>query len=213
MMQSLDLEEENIFKNIRNLLRLPLQVQIRNRKQKIEQNRKSTKAYKDRILRYFQDLHEHKEEESYYKPVIVSNFWSNIWSNIEYESNSDRNKILSVEEYLIKTRPYLKDIINNLKKSDTCKIQLKISNSFISSIDNDEECIMHSKGDNMEIMINNEADEVIKELFDSLKNIYQNNLESMKGREFVIVIFIYCISNVIKQIGILMDHIEILLVG
>ena len=31
--------------------------------------------------------------------------------------------MLSVEEYLDKTRTYLKDIINNLKKSDTSKIQ------------------------------------------------------------------------------------------
>ena len=36
-----------------------------------------------------------------------------------------------------------------------------------------------------EIMINVEADEVIKELFDSLKDRYQNNLESMKGSESV----------------------------
>ena len=44
---------------------------------------------------------------------------------------------------------------------------------------------MHSKSDNIEIMINDEADEVMKEIFDSLKNRYQNNLESMKGSEFV----------------------------
>ena len=44
---------------------------------------------------------------------------------------------------------------------------------------------MHSKIDNIEIMINDEADEAIKELFDSLKNRYQNNLESIKGSEFV----------------------------
>ena len=44
---------------------------------------------------------------------------------------------------------------------------------------------MHSKSDNIEIMINHEADEVIKELFDSLKNRYQNNLESIKYSEFV----------------------------
>ena len=44
---------------------------------------------------------------------------------------------------------------------------------------------MHSKSDNIEIMINDEADEVIEELFQSLKNGYQNNLESMKGSEFV----------------------------
>ena len=36
---------------------------------------------------------------------------------------------------------------------------------------------MHSKSDNIEIIINVEADEVIKELFDSLKNRYQNNLK------------------------------------
>ena len=49
---------------------------------------------------------------------------------------------------------------------------------------NDEERVMHSKSDNIEIMINDEADEAIKELFDSPKNRYQNNLESMKSSEF-----------------------------
>ena len=34
-------------------------------------------------------------------------------------------------------------------------------------------------------MINDEADKVVKEHFDSLKNRYQNNLESLKGSEFV----------------------------
>ena len=50
----------------------------------------------------------------------------------------DRNKTLTVEEYLNKISPYLKDNINNLKNSDTWKIQLTIANSFISSIDYDE---------------------------------------------------------------------------
>ena len=44
---------------------------------------------------------------------------------------------------------------------------------------------MHSKSDNIEIMINDEADKVIEQLFDSLKNRYQNNLKSIKGKEFV----------------------------
>ena len=34
-------------------------------------------------------------------------------------------------------------------------------------------------------MTNNEPDEVMKEVFDSLKNRYQNNLESMDYSEFV----------------------------
>ena len=79
---------------------------------------KKSKAIKGRILRDIKNFFEH-EEENYYKPVRVSNFWSN--SYIEYKSNGDRNKT-SVEEYLNKISPYLKDIINNLKKSDTWKI-------------------------------------------------------------------------------------------
>ena len=38
---------------------------------------------------------------------------------------------------------------------------------------------------NIEIVINDEANEVIKQLFDSLKNRYKNNLESVKGGEFL----------------------------
>ena len=39
---------------------------------------------------------------------------------------------------------------------------VKIANNFISSIDNDEEHVIYSKIDNIEIMINDESDEVIK---------------------------------------------------
>ena len=39
---------------------------------------------------------------------------------------------------------------------------LKIENNFISSIGNDEERLIHSKCDAIEIMVNDEADEVIK---------------------------------------------------
>ena len=44
---------------------------------------------------------------------------------------------------------------------------------------------MHSKSDNIKIMISDEAIEVIKKLFGSLKNRYQNNLQSMRSSEFV----------------------------
>ena len=44
---------------------------------------------------------------------------------------------------------------------------------------------MYLKSDSIKIVINDESDKVIKELFDSLKNRYQNDLELMKGSEFV----------------------------
>ena len=53
-------------------------------------------------------------------------------------------------------------IINDLKKSDMQKIQLTIAINFISSKDNDEEHIMHSKCEKIEFMIYNNAVEVIK---------------------------------------------------
>ena len=52
-------------------------------------------------------------------------------------------------------------------------------------MDNVDERVMHAKSDNLEILIKDEADEAIKELFDSLKNRYQNSLQSVKGSEFV----------------------------
>ena len=63
--------------------------------------------------------------------------------------------------------------------------QLTGAINFISSKDNDEEHVMHSKSDNKEIIINDEADEFVKDFFKALKNRYQNNLGSMKGSEFV----------------------------
>ena len=70
----------------------------------LSRQKEETKPIKNRILRNIKNLFKHEEKENYYKPVRVSNFWSNNY--IEYESNSDRSKALSVEEYLNKIRPY-----------------------------------------------------------------------------------------------------------
>ena len=95
-------EEKKIIKDIRNLFRL----------------KKEVKGIKDIVLRNINNFFEYeKEEESYYKPVRVNSFWSNNY--IEYKSNDDKNRILSAEEYLDKIRPYLRDIINDLKQPDT----------------------------------------------------------------------------------------------
>ena len=75
----------------------------------------------------------------------------------------------------------MENSINNIISNNI----IIIANNIISSIDNDEERVMHLKSDNIEIMISDEEDEVIKELFDLLRNRYQDNLESMKGSEFV----------------------------
>ena len=65
---------------------------------------------------------------------------------------------------------------------------------ILSSIIDNEVRVMHSKSNNIELMINDEANKVIKELFDTLKR-YQNNLESMNSSGFV---FDYVYLNVLK---------------
>ena len=58
--------------------------------------------------------------------------------------------------------------------------------NFISSKDSDETQIMHTKSNNVEIMMSSETDEIIEELFESFLLKYQEGLEeSMRGSEFV----------------------------
>ena len=58
-----------------------------------------------------------EQEEDYYKPKRVNIFWSNNY--IEYESNGDENRNVSLDEYLYKIEPYLRNIIIDLQNSDT----------------------------------------------------------------------------------------------
>ena len=90
--------KNKVIGQIRNLFRL----------------KKENKEIKNRVIRCIRNLFEPKEEINYYKSVRAGNFWSNNY--IEYKSNRDRDKTQSVEEYLNKIRPKLKDIINNCEK-------------------------------------------------------------------------------------------------
>ena len=69
--------------------------------------------------------------------------------------------MLSIEENLEEIRLYLKDNINNLKKSDTWKNQSTIAIDFMPSKDMDENHTMHSKSDGIEIRTSKETDELL----------------------------------------------------
>ena len=57
---------------------------------------------------------------------------------------------------------------------------------FISFKDSIETHTMHTKSDNIEIMISNETDKIIKNLFESLLQKYQEGLKkSMEENEFI----------------------------
>ena len=61
-----------------------------------------------------------KQESDNYQAIRVDNFWDNNY--IEYESNGNKNKNLSVQEHVDEIKPYLRDIIINLQKSDEWEI-------------------------------------------------------------------------------------------
>ena len=70
---------------------------------------------------------------------------------------------------------------------------------FGKSKDSNETRTIHSKSDNIEIMIVNETDKVIQERFNSLLQKYQKSLEeSMKGIVFAFDSVIYCTIIVIE---------------
>ena len=52
-------------------------------------------------------------DEDYYKPIRTKSAFSSNY--VEYESKGDKNKNLSIKEYLYMITPYLSDIINDHK--------------------------------------------------------------------------------------------------
>ena len=135
-----------------------------------------------RGIRNIQNLFKSSIDENYYKPTLVKSGYNSNY--IEYQSKGD--KILMVKEYLGLIEPYLANMINDYKSKGEWKIQLTAEIKFISlKSDSDETRIMHTKSDSTEIMIGSDTNEVIKELFKSFSQRYQEGLqEKMRGSEF-----------------------------
>ena len=53
------------------------------------------------------------DKEDYYKPIRIGAVFNNNY--IEYEYNGDKDKTLSIKEYIDMIRQYLSDIINDHK--------------------------------------------------------------------------------------------------
>ena len=71
-------------------------------------------------------------------------------------------------------RPFLRDIINNHTTHGKWKIQLTMQITFICSLGTGEFRIMHSKSDNVEIIMGVETDDIINELFKSRRSKNKN---------------------------------------
>ena len=120
--------------------------------------------------------------EDYYKPTLVKSGYNSNYT--QYESKGD--KILTVKEYLALIEQYLEDLINDYKNKGEWKIQLTAEINFIPLKPNSNETrVMHTISDNVEIKIGDDTSDVVKELFRSLLQRYQESLqEKMGGSEF-----------------------------
>ena len=85
------------------------------------------------------------DEEDYYKPIRTGNAFGNNY--IECESNGDKEKILSIEEYLDEIKPYLNDLIDDHKTQGEWKIHLTMAINFMSSNNTNETRTMYTKSD------------------------------------------------------------------
>ena len=126
-------------------------------------------------------MYELEEGEDHYKPQKVKGAFEDEY--IEYESNGDKGKLLSIEEYLNMIRPYLSNIIDDHK--DGWKIQLTAEVTFVSVKDSNESSTIHIHSKNSEVYIGYKTNNIIKELFKSLLEEYQGSLKTkMKRSDF-----------------------------
>ena len=95
-------------------------------------------------------------------------------------------KEIKHKEYLALIERYSRKLVNYYKNKGEWKLQLTAEISFVSSKPgSDETRVMHTRSDNEEFMNGSDTDEIIKGLFESFLQKYEENLEEkMKGSDF-----------------------------
>ena len=132
---------------------------------------------------------------------------------VQYESKGD--KILSIQEYLSLIEKYLRKLINQHKNDGQWKIQFVAEINFISlKPGSDETRVMYTRSDNEEFMKGDDTDEVIKSLFKSFLQRFEENLqEKMRGSDFEFDGINFSIIILIKRVYLEVDHTWILQKG
>ena len=91
-----------------------------------------------------------------------------------------------LKEYLNLIEKYLRELIEEYKFKGEWKVQLTIEINFISLKPGSHETpIMYTRSDNVEIMFGDDNDDIIEQLFESLLQKYEENLQNkMRGSDF-----------------------------
>ena len=97
------------------------------------------------------------------------------------KKKEERN--LSLDEFLIKIKIYLSNIIINLQNSDAWKNQITIAINFISSKDANEEHVMHSASDIIIFIPSGDANEVTDDLFELPRSKISSKYKNINDRK------------------------------
>ena len=147
------------------------------------------------LVFYCLNLH---NNEDYYKPILVERSFNESYKY--YKTRGDKDKKLSIEQYLDMIKPYLSDLINENKaiktSSNEWKIQINMHISFLSSNDTGEICTIFVWSDNEETRLGNETDDIVKRLINSFLNNYQKEeLILRNGSSLYLKVFVYCLIS------------------
>ena len=175
-----DNEKEEIYDHLVKL------VKTLNKKEKYQHYDRDDLDYYG--IKNIENLFGNVDDDDYYKPILIKSSFKDNYKY--YESRGDKDKKLSIKQYLYKSMPYLRDIINDHKtirnESKEWKIQITMHVNFISSKDTGEIRTIFARSDNEEIRLVNETDDIIKELFNSFLNNYQEEeIILRKGSDFI----------------------------
>ena len=182
-----DKEKEKVYDHLVELVNIP--------------NKKEEYKYRDRDdldyygIRDIENLFDNDDNDDdddddndYYKLILAESSFKNNYKY--YESRRNKDKKLSVKQYLYKIMPYLSDLINENKaienNSNEWKIQINMNVNFVSSNDTGETRTIFVWSDNEEIRSGNETDDIIKGLFNFfLINYQQEEMILRNGSDIV----------------------------
>ena len=125
----LDDEKEKVYDNLVEL------VNKLNKKEKYRYHDHDDLDYHG--IRDIENVFDNIDDDDYYKPILVKSSFDENYKC--YESRGDKDKKLSIEQYLDMIKPYLSDLINENKaieiSSNEWKIQINMHINFVSSND------------------------------------------------------------------------------
>ena len=156
-------------------------VRVLNDKEKEKKKKRKDKEkhcpYDSNDLDYYgvrdtKNLFDEVSEEDYYKPILVKSSFKDHYKY--YESKGDKEKRLSVRQYLKKITPDLYDLINdNRIARRVWKIQISMHINSISSKVNGQTHTIYVWSDNINITQDSDTDDIIRELFRSFLRNYE----------------------------------------